>query len=99
MASMYADSHWQPKPRGVVDGWAGVTRAPLASEIQEMFRNFKTLYQLRMYVMTSWDLNVNVRRKNIKLSPPPLSPYPRCPCHSPFRIGMKHDLNCKFLDV
>ena len=45
--------------------------APLASEIQEIFGNFKALYQLRKCVMTSWDLNVCVRRKNIKLCPPP----------------------------
>ena len=43
------------------------------------FRKFeKTLYQLRMCVMMSWNLNVNVRQKNIKLCPP-LSPYPRRP--------------------
>ena len=51
-------------------------RAPLASETQEVFGNFKTLYQLRMCVMTSWDLNVYVRRKIIKLCPR-LSSYPR----------------------
>ena len=37
--------------------------------IQEIFGNFNTLYQLRMCVMTSWDLNVYVRRKNFKLCP------------------------------
>ena len=42
------------------------------------FGNFKTLYQLRMCLMTSYDLNVSVRWKNIKLCPP-LSPYPRRP--------------------
>ena len=63
-------------------GWVGKgARAPLTSEIQEIFRNFKTLYQLRMCVMTSWDLNVYIRWKNSKLCPP-LSPYPRRPCVS-----------------
>ena len=50
-----------------VGGWAGGHMRPLASEI---FRNFKTLYLLRMCVMMSCDLNVSVRRKNIKLCPP-----------------------------
>ena len=62
-------------------GWVGGqgALAPLlASEIQKIFGNVKTLYQLRMCVMTSWDLIVYVRRKNIKLCPP-LSPYPRRP--------------------
>ena len=45
-------------------------RAPLTSEIQEIFGNFRTLFQMRMCMMTSWDLNVNVRRKNIKMCPP-----------------------------
>ena len=49
--------------------WQGGT-CPLASESQDIFGNFKTLYQLRMCVMMSWDLNVYVRRKNIKLCPP-----------------------------
>ena len=57
-------------------GWVG--RAPLASEILKIFGNFKTLYQLRMYVMMSCDLNIRVRRKNIKLCPQ-LNPYPRRP--------------------
>ena len=61
-------------------GWVGRGHMLpiLASEIQNIFGNFKTLYQLRMCVMTSCDLNVNTRRKNIKLCPP-LSPYLRRP--------------------
>ena len=43
---------------------------PLASEIQKIFGNFKTLYQLRMCMITSCDLNISVHRKNIKLCPP-----------------------------
>ena len=52
--------------------WVGGqgARAPLASEIQKIFGYFRTLYQLRMCVMTSCDLNVSVRRNNIKLCPP-----------------------------
>ena len=42
----------------------------LASEIQKIFENFKTLYQLRMCMMTSCDLNVSFRRKNLKLCLP-----------------------------
>ena len=67
-------------PMGAEASWlGGGGTCPLASEIQKIFRNFRTLYQLRMCVMTSWDMNVNVRRKNIKMCPP-LSPYPQCPC-------------------
>ena len=51
-------------------GRQGERALPLASEIQKIFGNFKTLYQLRICVMTSCDLNVNVRRKNIKLCSP-----------------------------
>ena len=37
-------------------GWvARGARAPLAPEIQKIFGNFKTLYQLRMCMMTSCD--------------------------------------------
>ena len=60
-------------------GWAWGHVPPLASEIQKIFGNFKTLYQLRMCLMTSCNLNLSIRRKNIKLCPPPLSPYPRRP--------------------
>ena len=42
---------------------------PLASEIQNIFGNFKPLYQLRMYMMTSWDLNVNVCQKTLNCAP------------------------------
>ena len=57
----------EQRRRGWVGG--GGARAPLASEIQEIFGNFKTLYQLHMCVITSCDLNVNVGRKDIKLCP------------------------------
>ena len=58
---------WHQRRRG----WVGRgARALVASEIQKIFGNFKTLYQLRMCVTTSRYLNVNVRQKNIKLCPP-----------------------------
>ena len=62
-------------PITVVEGAGGI---PSSGGNSGNFQNFKALYQLRMCVMTSWDLNVMFRWKNIKLCPP-LSPYPRCP--------------------
>ena len=44
-------------------------RAPLASEIWKIFGNFKTLYQMRMCVMTSWDFDVNVPQKILNCTP------------------------------
>ena len=62
-------------------GWVGKgARTPLVSEIQKILRHFKTLFELRMCVMTSCDLNVSIRRKNIKLCLPlPTESLPTMP--------------------
>ena len=59
------------RDRDIVGGWAGGhVLPPNVGNFREIFGNFKALYQLRVCVMTSCDLNVTVRRKNIKLCPP-----------------------------
>ena len=83
-------SHWgfSRRNRGVVGGWArGHVPTPLASEIQNIFGNFKTLYQLRMCVMTSYGLNVTFIGKILNCAPSieslPTTPLSRrhCQCH------------------